>query len=539
MAKSNRDLTIALIAKADQFDLKEPAQDLEKMGEAAEDAAKGLEKLDDSARDIGKVGDAAKDAGRDVEAGMEKAEKAVKSVASDETRRELDTFFDRVGKSAKQAGREVDDGMDHAKKGMDNLKDEASQSGREAAASFSGSFEDVGDFIQETLANGFAGMGKLGLGAGLAAAAGLGVLLTKINESRERVQQLAKDLIELRLNPDVDTDFEKIQEFLNSLKDAGDLNRFRDAARKAGVDWMTWVRAMALGGDELLEMEDRLTGLNDSGGGFQRTMTDLGRSTNDLRQRTREQIAALEDADDGVNAYKDGLGGLRDTTDDAARSSEDFADVQRRLAEEAAVTAEQVSATETALARVGQAADDMAGAIQEKAEKVAESTADEKDTWADYADTVKLSAQDIIDVLIAQAKAQEDFQKNLSVVAERQSADFLKWVEEQPPQVAAAYVAGTAKQRDAIFNAWKRNVGASQGEGIVAGLEGKSGDLRAAGQRARDRVQQGAGEKVVVQVGVAYSEAELARVKAQIRNRFGTVTIPVVPRQFGQGRFIP
>ena len=94
MASRNRDLTIALIAKSDKFDLKEPTQDLDKLG------------------------DAAKDAGTDVEKGMADAEKAVKSVASADTRRELDNFFDKIGKSARQARLDQDYGIAFQQAGL-------------------------------------------------------------------------------------------------------------------------------------------------------------------------------------------------------------------------------------------------------------------------------------------------------------------------------------------------------------------------------------------------------------------------------------
>lgn len=92
----------------------------------------------------------------------------------------------------------IDDGFNKASDGLDNFKDEAGQTGREAAASFTGEFSDATDIVQELAANAFAGFGPAGAAAGIAAAAGLGVLFTqmqniadKINEAKEETGDLA------------------------------------------------------------------------------------------------------------------------------------------------------------------------------------------------------------------------------------------------------------------------------------------------------------------------------------------------------------
>ena len=511
MAKSNRDLTIALISKADQFDLTKPAEDLEKLGEAGKDAGRDVKQgLDD-------IGDAGRDVGRDLGRGLEQGEKGIKSLGdeADKTRRDLNQFFDKLGAEAKKAGRDTKDGLKSAERGFEDFKDEASQSGREAAASFSGSFEDVGDFIQETLANGFAGMGKVGMGVGLAAAAGLGVFMTKLNEARERVKQLANDLLEIRLNPEIDTEREKIEAFLQSLKDAGDLNRFQDAARKAGVDWREWVRAMALGGPELDRMADRLKGLNDGGGGFQRTMTDLGRATNDLRQRTLEQQLALEQTTEGFTGYTTGMSAARDT---AAEMVEKIKAANQAMAETAeADHAANMDAIATSISGVASAADEFATQVAEDGQ---------------------VALNTLTEAMNAQTEAALNHQKNLQKALTEGGEAFAAYMAQQPAEVAQAYVNGSDKERAAFRDAAAKNMGAvAQGT-----LDGAPVVATAANTIYNTAKSKLTGQPIMIPVGIdGPSVGQVDAVLRQIRARFGTVTIPVgvdAPR-WGGSRFLP
>lgn len=532
MASSNRDLTIGLISKMDRFDLKDAANQLEDLGDKAKEAGKGVGDLGDSSKDLGKLGDSAKQAGREVEAGMEKAEKAVKSVASGGEARELDRFFDKMGDSAKRAGRDVDDGMDKAKAGVDDFKQESQQTARESAASFSGSFEDAADAVQETLANALSGFGPLGAAAGIAAAAGLGTLLSKINEAKEKVKELRDaftgGLIEGKGRLDLDFINERLQDVASSDAFKG----LREDAVRAGIPVADLMLALA-GDPAAMERTARaLEKIPEVTNQTKGAMPGLVDAANSLRSELGYTTQGLTDAKDAADAYAS-------ATVDVEGSIANFANTQKLVAEQSARTAEQVSGVESALSRVGSEAGSVADVMQEKAAAMAAASKDPKDSWTDFADEVKLSAGDIVKVLDEQTKAIIDYQSNLEVVAERQNEDFLAWVTQQPKMVAAAYADGTKKQRDAIFRAWERNVGAAQGEGVVAGLDGKAPELTSAGKRARDRVQAGAGEKVVVQVGAAVSESDIARVRGQIKARFGTIEIPVVPKQFGQGRYIP
>lgn len=165
-------------------------KELEQIPDALEDVEKGLEKVED--------------AGKDTERALDKSFKDVEETSQrvgKEIDKDLTQALEEVGNEAKttgrKVGRELDDGFDKAKRGADEFKDEAQQSSREAAASFTGDFEDVGDLIQETAANAFAGFGPMGAAAGIAAAAGIGALITSLQQAAEEAEKAKEEAIDL------------------------------------------------------------------------------------------------------------------------------------------------------------------------------------------------------------------------------------------------------------------------------------------------------------------------------------------------------
>ncbi|KZM78404.1 hypothetical protein [Cellulosimicrobium sp. I38E] len=87
----------------------------------------------------------------------------------------------------------VNDGLKRTEEGFSEFKDEANSTAREGAASFTGEFDDVADIIQETLANAFVGFGPAGAAAGLVAAAGLGVVISKAQEAADRINDAKEE----------------------------------------------------------------------------------------------------------------------------------------------------------------------------------------------------------------------------------------------------------------------------------------------------------------------------------------------------------
>lgn len=104
-------------------------------------AGTSVDDVSDSLDDIVKGGDNA----------GEKLERSFKDLAREA--KKADDAVENVGKSGQRAGKSVDSGIDRAKRSMDDFKDEADSTAKEAAASFDGSAESVGDAFQELAAN--------------------------------------------------------------------------------------------------------------------------------------------------------------------------------------------------------------------------------------------------------------------------------------------------------------------------------------------------------------------------------------------------
>lgn len=155
-----------------------------------------LSDLGDDSRDLERKStdalDGMADGAKDAERAIERAEREVKDLTDeiDGARREAKD----LGRAGEDAGDDVRRGMDRAKDGVNDFKTEANSSAREGAASFSGEFEDVADYIQEVLANAFEGFGPIGAAAGIAAALGLGAV-TAVIEANKQAQEEVNDVV--------------------------------------------------------------------------------------------------------------------------------------------------------------------------------------------------------------------------------------------------------------------------------------------------------------------------------------------------------
>ena len=147
------------------------------------DVEQSLDKLADSLDDL------ARDTAQD-------ADKAADSLA-----REFSDAFDKVKRETKNTSRrmgdDLKDGAQKAGEGFDELSDEAKDSAKEAAASFSGEFSDVADYIQEVLAQALQGFGPIGAAAGIAAAAGVGILISQLEGATDKANDLNAQISEV------------------------------------------------------------------------------------------------------------------------------------------------------------------------------------------------------------------------------------------------------------------------------------------------------------------------------------------------------
>ena len=157
--------------------------------------------------------------------------------AGDQLERKFSDAFDAVKKESRTASRklgdDIKDGTKEAGEGFDDLKDEANQSAKEAAASFTGEFEDVADYIQEVLAQALSGFGPMGAAAGIAAAAGVGILIGELQKSAEKAKEateaaddLADELNEAKGNPAAINWLERIRTLGKEITDNKDWYEF-------------------------------------------------------------------------------------------------------------------------------------------------------------------------------------------------------------------------------------------------------------------------------------------------------------------------
>ena len=192
--------------------------------------------------------------------------------AGDKAERSLADNFKDIARKSKNAGKDAGDGIEKGlkkgtKEGFKEAGAEAGSSGKEAAASFSGGFEDVADFLQETLANALGGFGPIGAAAGVALAAALGAVLAgaqaaqeKLDETREAAGELAQTLYDnkgklpiedaisnvLALLPKERGAGNPFENLLNGFIDLGtNIDAVRAAARRASTPVDTFLRGLS------------------------------------------------------------------------------------------------------------------------------------------------------------------------------------------------------------------------------------------------------------------------------------------------------
>lgn len=208
-----------------------------------EEAADAFDDLEDAASSV------------NLDRELDKAQKATSDLEN-----ELDAARDglkKLGFAAREAGDDANHGMRRAEDGVKDFKEEAQQSARETAASFDGSFESIADLAQEVAANAFAGFGPAGAAAGIAVAAGAGVMVdavTKVGESfddaRDSAFQMAYDVGGAMQEAGVQA---RMAEWTS---DTEKWKQVTDLATASGWDEVDVLRALAEGGEGLDDLSE-------------------------------------------------------------------------------------------------------------------------------------------------------------------------------------------------------------------------------------------------------------------------------------------
>lgn len=270
------------------------------------DMAEALEDLQDNVTDVQKDGDKS----------LEKLEKSFAEVAK-ASREAGDDIKKGIGKDTKDATKE-------AQGGLKDLKEESLSTAKESAASFDGSAESIVDSFQEIAANAFIGFGPAGVAAGLAAAAGIGIISAAIVQTEEdtaeakaRIAELGKAMIE------AGTDGKKpIENVVNDLLDivtngddaAKTFKNIQKEAEQLGLDAGLLATAYA-GGQEAID---------DQAASFRKLLREAEKQRDAEKERygiaTKESALRVED----LQAEQAELDKVTQETKDAAQAEQDW-----------------------------------------------------------------------------------------------------------------------------------------------------------------------------------------------------------------------
>lgn len=312
------------------------------------DVRQWLKGTADVEQSLDKLADGLDDLARDTKTNADKA--------ADSLEREFSDAFDKVKTEGRQASRRMGDdfkdGTKEAGEGLNEFKDEANSTAREAAASFSGSFDDVADGIQEVLANALAGFGPIGAAAGLVAAAGIGLVVSglqdsadKAAEAKDRVLDLADAIADAGGDPSAVRWAEQLRDTMKQIVDTKEwyefwqnspVDKLSDWSRKAkefGVSMSDVMKSQAGDADALARVNDTLNRTIADQNEAYRQSTDLNGSQDDAYRRAAE----------AATQFRDAIAGGAQEVSDAAKWQQEYADATRDLSNAQADAAEASS----------------------------------------------------------------------------------------------------------------------------------------------------------------------------------------------------
>ncbi|GEA81410.1 hypothetical protein [Cellulomonas uda] len=457
---------------------------------------------------------------KDVETSLEGVADALDDVAKEgadapeKIEKSFTESFRKIRSDADTAGRsvgpEIEKGSKRAAEGLDEIKDSARQNAIETAASFDGTRDSIADGFQGLGAEMFAGFGPAGVAAGVAAAAGLGILRSHMEQAREEAQETAEQIAEIAgelidlgdLKLDDGNVIDNLREAASTAEDGKiALQTWADAAREAGVSFSDYARGMAGDSEALQRSYDAVTGklkayqdglLN---GGVDAYKSAASPMTEYIRAN-EEQVAALKRAKDALEdrdftldrgsqiaqMYTDVTAGLADSNVEAARAAEDAARAQEAFRESVKDAVDPISAYSRLL-------DEKKSAEREAAEATAAATKDSKDSWEDYAKDVNLTIDELITDLDEQAERTKAFKDNLAKIAAAGGSALAEELQTKGPEVAGAIAdlianADPAKQAE-YLKKYGATIGETMSSAVTTALSGT--DVVAALQDAANK----------------------------------------------------
>lgn len=336
--------------------------------------------------------------------------------AAHELEREFSDAFDKVKTESKQTGKklgtDLDDGASKATQGVDDFKDEAKQSIRETAASFS-DVTDALDLVQEVAANALVGFGPAGLAAGAMAAIGIGAIKSALDDAKAKADDY------------VDT----VHSMATAMRDAGGLAEHISDSMQDIVDTKEWWEFWQnLPVDRLSSWS---TAVKDLGVSFDDVFNAASGDLEAYDRVVEQSLANTSSAKlDETNTFLQSLKQQAQAADDAKRWNDAYAD-----------------STVAAHQRAAEASKDFSDNLTDHL-----SVADEG--LADFVHKGKLNLKEWTDALAARAKETKAVQDFTVTIAPKLSpealANFAQLPTETQAQIAAAFKGGSKKQQRRI-----------------------------------------------------------------------------------------
>ncbi|MDP4333552.1 hypothetical protein Q7F20_09225 [Curtobacterium sp. A7_M15] len=303
----------------------EAVREAKKAGNAIEAIG---DSLDDLARDSQRQSrEAGQDLAKGIDQGTEKAEQSVKDLERTFKQSVKDIGrTDGGGGLGTNISRDMKKGTQEAGESVATFRDEAKANLSEVASSFTGDIQSSVDLVQGTLGGVVADLGPIGLAAGAASAAGVGLIGAAIGQAqedaeafRQKVSDLATDLIETGRTGSASLGY--IAEELKEMATATDgsvtsLKDLRQAADRSGTSYKDLARAAAGHTDEIDEQ-----------------IKSIVRQKNEWQQSGQAQLEADDalgsSANNRTKALDQTLGYLRDAkkaAKEAAQEQKNYAD---------------------------------------------------------------------------------------------------------------------------------------------------------------------------------------------------------------------
>lgn len=395
------------------------------IGDALSDVSESLDDVArDAARSGSKISDAYSDAAKDGERAAERLERSFKD-ASDATARNGVSGPEKFAKTTKESAEE-------ANESVRTFKDEAKSNLSEVASSFDGSTQSIVDLFQGTLGGVVADLGPIGLAAGALAAAGVGLIGAKIQQTeadqealRQKASELADEYIETGRVGETSVGFiaDAMRDLATETEQGQDsLSSLRKEAENAGVSVKDYQLANAGAA------ENTKRALQEAREEYQK-LADKAQDDSLTKAEQAKQIAL----GNTIGTLLD----LQQAQDDAKTSAKDYFD-----------------SGADAAAAAGQAAEDYSSAVQSAYADAGSSIEQYVEKGVFNLDKYQQATQKNLDAIVG-------YQKNMSeaqgILAQEGHDTALQYLEQLGPDAAPlidAFVKAPAAKQQELAAIW-------------------------------------------------------------------------------------